>query len=552
MSDPEPRSAGRPETPSLIGMAATRYLPVLVGALTFVLLVVVVPDSTNRASSDVAAGGTNSPATAPLGTPSLGGIAPSAGSSAGGFVSGPSPGSGITDTGVRCRPGIRQFSWSPYAPMCVGDWTGGNGGATAHGVTAETITLVMRRPSDWDSTASSLGQPSFAALAHDTQVLVDYFNGQYELYGRKVVVKTFNGQGSFFAESANRGQASASADAQTAYDLGAFADGFPLASGTYADAESSRHIVHFAPANSEAAYKANAPYRFGFPAGAVNEMQAAGVGALVCQRMAKMNAVFAGDPAFRATSRKFAIVEPEQPQFAGNAVVVEGVMNGCGVPVETFKYSADIDSEAQQAVLITRRLKADRFTTVLMFTDPVMPQFMTASASQQQYRPEWVFPVFPQSLARQADASQMAHSIDVSPWHATTGAPNQRLCARIYKLADPQGSPQSGPQGLDFTCSLLMAFYAGLQQAGPVLTPQSFYNNWFTLPDSATSSDFGRWSFGPKQWSPAASFSVLQWNAGAHSDYDGGTGQWEPCAGPVDYPFINPKLGSGQLKCYGL
>ena len=55
--------------------------------------------------------------------------------------------------------------------------------------------------------------------------------------------------------------------------------------------------------------------------------------------------------------------------------------------------------------------------------------------------------MFPQHLARQADASQLAHSIDISPWHATTGAPEQRLCARIYKLADPGGSPQSGPAG---------------------------------------------------------------------------------------------------------
>jgi hypothetical protein len=435
--------------------------------------------------------------------------------------------------------------------MCTAKWSGTNGGSTAHGVTASTITLVMRKPSDWDSTASGLGQPSFASLAHDTQVLVNFFNGQYELYGRKVVVKTFDGQGSFFAEGANQGQNTANTDAQRAYDLGAFADGFPLATGTYADAEASHHIVHFAPANSEAAYKANAPYRFGFPAGAVNEVHGAGVGALVCQRMAKMNAVFAGDPAYRAAPRKFAIVEAEQPAFSGGGAVVIRAAKSCGVTIKSHKYSTNIDSEARQAVQITTRLKADKVTTVLMFTDPIMPQFMTASASNQQYKPEWVYPVFPQSLARQADKEQMLHSIDISPWHATTGAPNQRLCARIYKLADPHGTPQSGSQGIDFTCSLLMAFYAGLQQAGPVLSPQSMYRNWFTLPNSSASSDFGRWSFGAGQWSPAASFSVLQWNGTAHSNYDNGTGQWMPCGGPVDYPFINPKLGSGQLQCYG-
>ncbi|MFY9586291.1 MAG: hypothetical protein WAT66_02415 [Actinomycetota bacterium] len=409
----------------------------------------------------------------------------------------------------------------------------------------------MRKPSDWDSTARNLGQPSFASLAHDTRVLVDFFNTQYELYGRKVVVKTFNGRGSFFAEGANTGQDSATTDAQTAYDLGAFADGFPLATGTYADAEASRHIIHFAPANSEAAYTANAPYRFGFPAGAVNEVQGAGIGSLICQRMAKMDAVFAGDPAYVTAPRKFAYVEAEQPAFAGGGAVLEARMKSCGVPVERVQYSARVNEEVLQAAQITRRLKADQVSTVVMFTDPLMSQFMTTAATNNQYRPEWLFTVFPQSLARQADASQMEHAIDISPWHATTGAPDQRLCSRIYKLADPNGSPQSGAQGLDFTCSLLMAFFAGLQQAGPNLSPETFYNSWFTLPASSRTSDFGRWSFGAKQWSPVASFSVLQWSAGAHSDYDEGTGQWEPCGGPVDYLYKGAKLGSGQLQCYG-
>ena len=548
MPDPEsnPPASGKP--PSRITVALSRYTPVLAGAMALVLLIVVVPDATKGSSPAFRPGG----ATPVAGATSHAPVAQ--GGTAVPTVGGPLPSpsrSGITTGGMRCRPGVRQFTWSPYAPMCTADWSGSNGGATAHGVTSSTITLVMRNPSDWDSTANTLGQPSFASLLHDTQALVNYFNTQYELYGRRVVVKTFNGRGSFFGESANTGQASASSDAQTAYNLGAFADGFPLATGTYADAEASRRIIHFAPANSEAAYTANAPYRFGFPAGPVNEVQGAGVGALACQRMAKMNAVFAGDATYQARTRTFAYVEAEQPQFAGSGAVVEAQMRNCGVSVKGYRYSAEINSEVTQAAQIVRSLHADGITTVLMFTDPVMARFMTQAAANQQYRPEWVFTVFPQSLARMADAGQMAHSIDVSPWHATTGSPNERLCARIYKLADPDGRPASGAQGLDFTCSLLMAFFAGLQQAGPNLSPETFYNGWFTLPASSHTSDFGRWSFGAKQWSPVSSFSVLQWNAGAHSDYDGGTAQWEPCAGPVDYLYKGAKLGSGQLQCYG-
>ena len=186
-----------------------------------------------------------------------------------------------------------------------------------------------------------------------------------------------------------------------------------------------------------------------------------------------------------------------------------------------------------------------------MLTDPLMSQFMTSAASPQQYRPEWVFTVWAQAMARQGDQSQLAHAIVVAPWHATIEAPAGRLCSRIYKLAEPGGTPQGGPSGLDLNCPLLMAIYAGLQQAGPNLTPQTFENGWFQLPDSDGTSDFGRWSFAPNQFSPLASFSLLWWNGSAKSQYDGGTGEFEPCRGPVDFPYQNPQMGSGPLTCFG-
>jgi hypothetical protein len=435
--------------------------------------------------------------------------------------------------------------------MCTPRWSGNNGGATAHGVTASTITLVLRNPSDWDSAAEATGTPKFAGIAHDTQVLVDFFNRQFELYGRKVVVKTFNGRGSFFAEGANKGQEAASADAQQAYDAGAFVDGFPISTGTYSDAEAARRIISFAPGNSLAAYDAHAPYLYGVPLGPVAEIQGAGVGAVACQRMAKMKAVFAGNPIYQSSTRTFAVLEPEQPEYAGGAAVLMQQMKRCHVPVQLYRYNADVTNEAQQAAEITARMMSDSITTVLMLTDPIMSQLMTHAATQEGYKPEWVFTVFPQALARQADPNQMANAIDVSPWHATTGAPAQRLCARIYALADPGGSPQSGAQGLDASCSLLLALFSALQQAGPVLTAQSFNRGWFALPESTSSSDFGRWSFGQDQWSPVASMSVLQWSAGRKSRYDGGSGEWAACGGPADYPYRNADLGSGQLHCHG-
>ncbi len=571
-----------------VGEIAARYIPVMAGVLAFILLVVLVPDASNSqapgetltqqgassvspttgvpaagTTTGVPAAGTTTTGgsgagsvTAPSGSGSVGSApAGSTGQGSGGGSSGGTSGvsgpSGKAVSGVKCGPGVRQVSWSPYAPLCTPAWSGNNGGATAHGVTESTITLVLRNPSDWDSAAETTGVPTFAEIAHDTRVLVDFFNGQFELYGREVVVKTFNGRGSFFAEGANKGQEAASADAQTAYELGAFVDGFPITSGAYSDAEAARRIISFAPGNSLAAYNANAPYMYGVPLGPVADIQGAGVAAVACQRMAKMNAVFAGDPLYRASTRKFAILEPEQPEYAGGGAIAVDQLRKCGASAELYRYNADVTLEAQQAATITARMAADGMTTVIMLTDPLMSQFMTHAATSGGYRPEWMFTVFPQALARQADPNQLAHSIDVSPWHATNGPPAQRLCHGIYQLADPGKNPQSGPQGVDSSCSLLLALFSALQQAGPELTAQSFNQGWFSLPDSKASSDFGRWSFASDQWSPVASMSVLQWNATDKSPYDGGTGQWVACGGPADYPYRKAKLGSGQLQCYG-
>ncbi len=47
-------------------------------------------------------------------------------------------------SGVHCGPGVRQVPWSAYAPWCEPAYHGNNGGATAPGMTGNTITLTYR------------------------------------------------------------------------------------------------------------------------------------------------------------------------------------------------------------------------------------------------------------------------------------------------------------------------------------------------------------------------------------------------------------------------
>src|SRR5436189_105467 len=86
----------------------------------------------------------------------------------------------------------------PGSPPCQPAFTGGNGGTTTHGVTRDTITISYRRGQSTEDTAvyaaagDAAPDPDDLYLA-DMRDFINLFNKTYELYGRKVVLKDFQG-----------------------------------------------------------------------------------------------------------------------------------------------------------------------------------------------------------------------------------------------------------------------------------------------------------------------------------------------------------------------
>ena len=88
---------------------------------------------------------------------------------------------------------------SGYAPPCVAPWKGGdNGGKTAPGVTADTITVALYQAQPdllqqafFENTGSD---ESLAKERQTTQDYVDYFSSHYELYGRKIEARHREGE----------------------------------------------------------------------------------------------------------------------------------------------------------------------------------------------------------------------------------------------------------------------------------------------------------------------------------------------------------------------
>jgi hypothetical protein len=568
-----------------------RYVPVAVIGLGIALIIAFVPTTQPYGNNGLQAGaaGLQPSGTAPAGAGGASGpAASSAPGSAQAAATGPtggtgpaatfpttSPGSaGITPpattgaarTGVTCGAGVRQFTWSHYAPLCVPAYHGNNGGATALGVTSTTITLTYRL-------ANSAQQSAIDALAgaaninqndyvSDLQAYIGFFNKQFELYGRQVVLKTYQGQGDYIEEDQGQDLGATQADAVTAHDMGAFGDAtFSLeASQPYEEDLAAEHVIGFSSVGlSQEWFQQHAPDEYSVQ-GATGTNGVTSGASIVCQRMAGMPAVFSSNAVYQHTNRKFGIIYPQTPVYASEVDLWKKLMStGCGVQVssnDTIGYTINIAQYEQEAATAMAELKADGVTTILCACDPIIPIFLTNAASQQQYSPEWFSASFGDPIARDYNQSEWQDAIVGGiqfPPIPTTEA------YKAYQLGYPgqhpsEWSPSSPPYFYVPYYTLLQIFDA-LQAAGPDLTPVTFEHGMFSLPASQPGDVVGsQWNFGNQVFDPVASYSIAKWNQNAVSAFDNTKGAYTWCNGAQTYLISDPSALGGprqQLQCPG-
>ncbi len=186
---------------------------------------------------------------------------------------------------------------SGYAPPCVAPWKGGdNGGETAPGVTADTITVALYQAQpDLLQQAffeNSGSDESLAKERQTTQDYVDYFSAHYELYGRKVDLVTVKASG------APDDDVAAKADAiKVATEVHAFASfGGPGQTTAYADELSARGVLCVGDcviAEPQSFLERHAPYVW--PTTASPEQASEHWAAFVGKQLAKGKAAYAGD-----------------------------------------------------------------------------------------------------------------------------------------------------------------------------------------------------------------------------------------------------------------
>ena len=584
---------------------ASRYAPVLAVGLAVLLLLVFVPTTepsgTNAPGFQVGAGATtNGGGAASPGTPASGaavgngsaaasgsgnaGVIGSAGSFPGSAASGSLPvgssgvgvpatgggtygaGStaGVAVTGMHCGQGVRQFTWSKFAPLCVAASQGSNGGATAPGVTSSTITLSYRLANsaqqsavDAAAGAANINQNDLVA---DLQSYVKFFNSQFELYGRHVVLKPYQGQGDYIEEDQGQGLGATQADAVTAHDLGAFGDvTFSLqASQPYEEDLAAEHVIGFSSVGlSQQWFEQHAPYEYSVQSSTGTAALTA-ASAVMCRRLAGMPAAFSGDPIAQKTTRVFGVIYPETPVYTAEVNQWKSqVASQCGIrPARVIAYAINLAEYEQESVSAMAQLKAAGVTTILCACDPIVPIFLTNAAVQQGYFPEWFVTWFGDPVARDYNQQEWSHVI--------TGGiqfppPVQTEAYKAFQLGfpgkRPAEEPPSSPPYFYVPYYTLMQVFDALQAAGPNLTPVTFERGMFSLPTSVPGDSVeGQWAFSNGAFDPVSSFNLAWWNPNAISAFDNTKGAYQWCNGGATYSSTNLAALGGphqQLNCFG-
>jgi len=524
------RDAPRRRPPSRVQVLALRQFPLLVALVGLVLVLLLVPE---RAAT-------------PAGLAAPAGITPPA-----------APGSpGTSVAGVACGHGVRQIPWSSYAPICQPAWHGDNGGATAPGVTATTITLTYRLATTNElQELYALVPPAVVGTneqaVHTMQAYIDTFNKYYELYGRKVVLAPYTGEGNFIDEVTGAGLAEAQSDALTVTSsLHGFADMSLIDSTvTYTQALQDHGVVAFGSYLQDADwYQSRVPDEQ--TVGPNCTKGATAIGAVLGKGLSGTRAVYAGDPALRSENRVYGIIYPDNSTATTCARLIESALAGQGHPSAVdVAFTFDPATLIQSSANAVAQMRSHGVTTVICAScDPVTPIFLFIAADSDGYRPEWFLQSYFAGGNSNLDSFvrnelSEAGTPDEAAGIITLGnapvAPARQEAVEAYRLGNG-GSTADLLPSYPFAYGPLLDFFNLLQAAGPDLTPQTLQAaeaNAASLAPSSPGGELGGWAYGAGMVDPTSDYSLLHWSSDSVSTLDGQKGALVACYGGQTFSY---------------
>ncbi|MEX1007134.1 MAG: ABC transporter substrate-binding protein [Acidimicrobiia bacterium] len=398
------------------------------------------------------------------------------------------------DWGPNCDTSTGRLAVpSGYAPPCVEPWKGGdNGGATARGVTKDTITVALyqAQPDLLQQTffANTGSDESLAKERDTTQEYIDYFSAHYELYGRKIELVTVKASG------APDDDVAAKADAiKVATEVKALASfGGPGETSAYAEELAARGVLCVGDcliAQPQRFLEEHSPYLW--PTLASPEQASEHWAAFVGKQLARGKAVHAGSRELAAKKRVFGVVhyDDDAGTFRRSVAHFKDLLGRYGVkPAVTVPYTLDIGTAQEDARLVITKLQTARVTSVILAGDPLFPTFLTKEATTQGFFPEWVVLGYAFTdtavFGRQYDPKQWSHAFGVSLLPARTADDVDELANLITWQT---GQPPSAKTFRELVQAPLV-FFTGVHLAGPRLTAKTFRAGLFRFPSATTTT----------------------------------------------------------------
>ncbi|MCU1589353.1 MAG: hypothetical protein JWP11_609, partial [Frankiales bacterium] len=365
-------------------------------------------------------------------------------------VAAPSPGPVIpSDLLKRCvgPPPLRQIE-DPQSPPCIAFFQGDNGGATAKGVTKDSIYIAVPTPES--------SETQYTALAN-------FFNKRFQFYGRKIVLQ--------FCGNGGGGSAEADQVADAAEAAAGCGNGIPPFASTFYRQNNGAYYMptmgcryktivvgSYSPFDKKFLERCS-PYQYQYPMEADEEF--ANVGEWICNRLAGKTAQYAdgndGATPARPISeqpRKFGILLA--PFTAVDPVArmdsldpLRKRLAACGAEVPTDRViinpvTANFDpSSAQNAVL---QMRSAGVTSVICMCNFFAFGSLQRAASTSSFQPEWLTSTFGLNdvnssfLLGAGPANQLQNTLGIT-FHPRMVNP----LLNPYNVAVQEGDPSVAP-----------------------------------------------------------------------------------------------------------
>jgi len=401
--------------------------------------------------------------------------------------------------------GRTNFVGVGTGPLCVNPWPEGedNGGATAPGVTADSVKVVVYYGNEQMAAAERAaggrlpvnrvtGEPgtwpdNFTEFAEVMQYAVDTY-GTYQTWGRTPAFE--------FVEATGDDEAAQRADAVTVAAMKPFIvidasnqnKGAPVFESEMAKA---KIIVNGAGASSlnPEQLAAQAPYRWATQSDSTASIYL--VSNFVARALAKRPARFAGDDELKEKMRVFGIVTPE------------GVLDvdlfksltkkdGGTAPVVAATYDPNADPSAIDTVAksFVAQMKSQGVTSVILFAANTPTGSITRAATENDYHPEWIVTGYQFSdfdgFARAYDQEQFANAFGLgvlNPRAKADPAVPAPLESFNWYWGETNGTYAAT------TVGWMSFIYGAMQYAGPQLTAKNVQKGLFSVPAAGGASD---------------------------------------------------------------